>query len=290
MDGPSSMGARCAILIPRWAFPVLLCLIAGVPKGDASAAEGQPPVGPNNLQAVDYAALPAGGALVKVVFTQPLKVQPGLLVSHHPGNSISFDFPNTVSEAGRQPIEVAQRGLRSIQVVQSGTRTRLVLNLNRPLIFETTLRGSELLITLRRPISGAARDAPRWEKWGQTRFSASASQTPGQKIESDPIFLLREVEFQRGDSGEGRIVVEVSDAAVAVEVRRQGNTLIVDFLDARVAPQLVRRLDLQDFGTPIRTVDTYPVGSHARLKMEFAGAGEISVYQFNRRLVLAPLP
>jgi len=260
---------------PGWPFLVLLCLIAGVPQGDASAAEGQPPAGPNNLQAVDYAALPAGGALVKVVFTQPLKVQPGLLVSHHPGNSISFDFPNTVSEAGRQPIEVAQRGLRSIQVVQSGTRTRLVLNLDRPLIFETTLHGSELLITLRRPISGAARDAPRW---------------PDGASPDVPRHGLREVEFQRGDSGEGRIVVEVSDAAVAVEVRRQGNTLIVDFLDARVAPQLVRRLDLQDFGTPILKIDTYPLGSHARLQVELAGAGEMSVYQFNRRLVLAPLP
>jgi type IV pilus assembly protein PilQ len=260
---------------PGWPFLVLLGLIAGVPKGDAFAAEGQSPAGRNNLQAVDYAALPSGGALVKVVFSQPLKAPPGILVNHHPGNSIAFDFPDTVSAAGKQPIEVAQRGLRSIQVVQSETRTRLVLNLDRPLVFETTLQGNELLITLRRPYPGAARDAPRW----------SDGASPGV-----PRHGLREVEFQRGDSGEGRIVVEVSDATVPIEVRRQGNTLVVDFFDAQVPRQLMRRLDLQDFGTPIQTVDTYPVGSHARLRVEFAGAGEISVYQFNRQLILTPHP
>lgn len=263
------------MLNPGWPFLVLLGLIAGVPQGGASAAEGPLPAGPNNLQAVDYASLPGGGALVKVVFTQPLKVRPGILVKHHPGNSISFDFPDTVSAAGKQPIEVSQRGLRSIQVVQSGTRTRLVLSLDRPLLFETTLENKELLITLRRPYPGAARDAPRWT-------DGASPDVPRQ--------ALREVEFQRGDSGEGRIVVEVSDAAVAVEVRREGNTLTVDFLHSRVAPQLMRRLDLQDFGTPILKIDTYPLGSDARVRVELAGAAEMSVYQFNRRLVLAPQP
>lgn len=261
------------MLNSRWRFLVLLCLIAGVPQGDAYAADGPPPAGPNNLQAVDYALLPGGGALVKVVFTQSLQVPPGVIVNHHPSNRIAFDFPDTVSAAGKQPIQVGQRGLRSIQVVQSGRRTRLVLNLDRPFVFETSLEGKELLITLRRPQSDAARDAMRWSD------------------ETVPVALrygLREIDFQRGDAGEGRIFVEISDATVPIEVRRQGNTLVVDFLHAQLPPRLVRRLDIQDFGTPIRMIDTYPLGRHARMKVELAGAADISVYQFNRRLVLTP--
>lgn len=260
--------------ISGWPFVILLCSIAGVPLGDASAAEGQPPAGPNNLQAIDYALLPAGGALVKVVFTQPLTAQPGVVVNHHPTNRIAFDFPDTVSAAGKQPIEVAQRGLRSIRVVQSGTRTRLVVNLDRPFGFETTLQGKELLITLRRPYSGAARDTMRW------------SHDPAPNL---PRHGLHEVGFQRGEAGEGRIFVEVSDATMPIEVRRQGNTLIVDFLDAQLPPRLARRLDVQDFGTSIRALETFPLGGHARMTVELAGAGEIAVYQVNRRFVLAPL-
>ena len=92
---------------------------------------------------------------------QPLQAPPGWVVNHHPINRIAFDFPDTVSAAGKQPIEVGQRGLRSIQVVQGGTRTRLVLKLDRPFVFATSLEGKELLITLRRPRSGAVRDAMR---------------------------------------------------------------------------------------------------------------------------------
>ena len=132
-----------------WLALVLLSLTAGMPQGSV-AADAPSPSGQNNLQAIDYALLPAGGALVKAVFTRPLPAPPGVLVNHHPTHRIAFDFPDTVSAAAKQPIEVAPRGLRSIQVVQSGTRLRLVLNLDRPHHFETKLQGRELIITLRR--------------------------------------------------------------------------------------------------------------------------------------------
>ena len=262
------------MLNPGWPVLVLFCLLlVAVPTGDASAAEPQARAAPNNLQAIDYALLPAGGALIKVVFTQALQAPPGVVVNHHPINRIAFDFPDTVSAASKQPIEVGQRGLRSIQVVQAGTRTRLVLNLDRPFVFETTLEGKELLITLRRPHSGAARDTMRW------------SHDPAPDV---PRHGLHEIGFQRGETGEGRIFVEVSDATVPIEVRRQGNTLVVDFLHAQLPRRLVRRLDVQDFGTPIRAIETYPVGRHARMMVELSGAGEIAVYQVNRLLVLTP--
>ena len=262
--------------MPKPVGPILVLLwliLVAVPTGDAAAAESQPRAATNSLQAIDYALLPAGGALVKVVFSQGLQAPPGVMVNHHPIYRIAFDFPDTVSAAGKQPIEVAQRGLRSIQVVQSGTRTRLVLNLDRPFVFETTLEGKELLITLRRPHSGAARDAIRW---------------PHDSVPDVARHGLREVGFQRGETGEGRIFVEVSEPTVPIEVRRRGNTLIVDFLHAQLPPRLVRRLDVQDFGTPIRAIETYPAGGHARMTVELAGAGEIAVVQVNRQLILTP--
>ena len=262
------------MLNPGWPVLVLLrLLLVAVPTGAACAAEPTPRTGPNSLQAVDYALLPAGGALIRVVFTQALQAPPGVMVNHHPNNRIAFDFPDTVSTAGKQPIEVGQRGLRSIQVVQAGTRTRLVLNLDRPFVYETTLEGKELLITLRRLQPGAARDAMRWSD---------------DTVQDVPRHGLREVGFQRGATGEGRIFVEITEPTVPIEVRRQGNTLIVDFLHAQLPPQLVRRLDVQDFGTPVRAIETYPLGGHVRMMVELAGAEEIAVYQVNRQLILAP--
>ena len=62
----------------------------------------------------------------------------------------------------------------------------------------------------------------------------------------------------------------------------------MDFLHAQLPPQLLRRLDVQDFSTPIRTIETSSVAGHARIRVELAGAGEIAVYQVNRQIILSP--
>jgi type IV pilus assembly protein PilQ len=142
--------------MPFASWLVLFCLIAGVPPGAASAAEAQPQDAPNELQAIDYALLPAGAALVRLTFARQAEVPPNVLVNHYPIYRITFDFSDTVSATGKRLIEVSPRGLRSIQLVQAGKRTRVILNLDRPFIFDTVLRGTVLVITLRRPNWGVA--------------------------------------------------------------------------------------------------------------------------------------
>jgi type IV pilus assembly protein PilQ len=244
------------MLTPARLVQVVLCALLIIPV----AAESQQPAAPNTLQAVDYALLPGGGLLVKVAFRDELRSLPPVLVSHHPAFRISLDFTDTVSAAGKQPFEVGQGGLRSFHVAQTANRTRLVLNLDRPFTYETTLKGKELLITLQRPRSST--DAPQGS--------------------------LREVAFQPGAAGAGRVLIEVSHASVPVDVRRQGSTLVLDFLHAQLPRELARRLDVQDFGTPIRAIETYLVGGNARIAVELAGAGEVAVYQLERQFILSP--
>ncbi|HXV11971.1 MAG TPA: hypothetical protein VD839_14315 [Burkholderiales bacterium] len=140
---------------------MLFSLLPGVPLGAASASEAQQHDYPNELQAVDYALLPAGAALVRLTFARPAVAPPNVLVNHYPLHRITLDFPDTVTATGKRLIEVAPRGLRSIQLVQSGARTRVILNIDRPFLFDTVLRGRELLITLRRPNWGVARRGTR---------------------------------------------------------------------------------------------------------------------------------
>jgi len=251
---------------------LIWALFFGLAAGGALAAESQQRTAVNSLQAVDYALLPAGGILVKVVFRDDLKAPPTVLVNHHPVFRISLDFADTVSAAGKQPFEVGQGGLRSFQVAQAGTRTRLVLNLDRPFTHETVVKGNELLITLQRRQSSAAGDVTGWSQ---------------PAVPDVPQRTLRDVAFHPGAAGAGRIVIEVSHATVPVEVRRQGNTLIVDFLHAQLPRELVRRLDVQDFGTPIRAIETYRLGGHTRMTVELAGAEDIAVYQVNRQFILS---
>jgi len=146
-----------------WPVGILLgALLTSALTGGAPAAETSQEARPNSIRFVDYALLPAGGALVRVVFTQAPLAPTSVMVIYHPTHRIAFDFPGTVSAVGKRFIEIGQRGLHSIQVVQSGTRTRLVLNLDRPFLFDTVLEGKALLIALRRPYSASVRDAAGW--------------------------------------------------------------------------------------------------------------------------------
>lgn len=228
----------------------------------AQAATGSAPAA-NSLQALEHAALSGGGIVLRLTFERDVQATPSVLVSHHPVASITFDFPATASALGKEPVAINRGGVRSVQVIASRGRSRVVVLLDRSQVHETSVEGRHFLITLRRPSSLSQRE---------------------------PAGSLRNVGFESGGAGEGRIVVELSAPSMPVEVRRQGNTLIVDFPGAALADELQRRLDVQDFGTAIRAIETYRVRDGTRMTVELAGSPEFSAYQVSRGLVLAPRP
>jgi len=266
--------------VPNPVWPVLILLGTSLAAGEVREAVSAESPGagtpqqpaPNSVQALDYAVLPGGKLLIKLTFGRELTQPPTVLASHHPTASITFDFVATTSAAGKEPIEINQRGLRSLQLIQAQGRTRLVISLTRPHIYETEARGRELLITLHRPVSLARSEE------GSRAFGGT----------SEARHNLRNVSFQPGAAGEGRIIVELSDAAIPVEVRQQGKALIVDFLDSALPPHLARRLDVLDFGTPVQTIETYRVGNAVRMRIELERAGEYAAYQLSRQFIVAP--
>lgn len=261
-----------------WVVVTLLwTVVAGGALRAASAADS-PPSGasgrpqqsaPNSVQAVDHASLPGGRILIRVVFQRELSDPPTVMVHYHPAARVVFDFANTVSAVGKEPIVVGQLGVRSFHAVQTGSRTRLVIDLTRTFVHETTLKGKELLITLQRPETTGPGESRRW------RSSDAAADAPKHEV--------RDVIFHRGPSGEGRIILYHSDAVIPVDIRQHGKALLVDFLDSTLPPQLERRLDVRDFGTAIRAIQTYRVGRHVRMKIELEGSADYSAYQVSRQ-------
>ena len=265
-----------------WTVVALLWIVmAGGAMPPAMAAESSPSAAAgglqqrvlNSMQALDYAVLPGGEIVIRAVFEHELSERPAVMVHYHPAARIVFDFANSVSAVGKEPVEVRQRGVHSLHVVQTGTRTRLVINLGRTFVQESTLKGKELLITLRRPETMGPADTKRWS-------ADTASGAPRHE--------LREVVFERGATREGRIIVEQSDAAIPIDIRQEGKALIVDFHDSALPPQLARRLDVRDFGTAIQAIETYRVGNHVRMKIELEGAAAYSAYQVSRQFIVSP--
>jgi type IV pilus assembly protein PilQ len=102
------------------------------------------------------------------------------------------------------------------------------------------------------------------------RATAAATFAPPQNREAQG---LRDIDFRRGADGAGRVVVNLPSNQVGVDIRQQGQNLVVEFLRSTLPDNLRRRLDVTDFGTPVQTVTTFQSGDRVRMVVEPRGAG-----------------
>ncbi len=227
----------------------------------------------NSIQSLSVSSAQGGKLVLKV----GLKNAPAGLPLNFTINTpprIAFDFPNTTNELGKSIQEFGVGDLRSANIVQAGNRTRLVVNLNQMMVYDTQIEGNNLLITLQ----GKSAEVAATAAGSVARF---AEAKPGAQKHS-----LRDIDFRRGKNGEGRVQVDLSDGGVGIDVRQQGKSLIVDFLRTSLPRNLQRKLDVTDFGTPIEGIDTFVHGDNVRMIIEPKGSWEHVAYQTDTKFIV----
>jgi type IV pilus assembly protein PilQ len=190
---------------------------------------------------------------------------------------IALDFGATANATGKNSQDVNLGDLRAINVVQAGERTRLVFNLRRALNYATAIDGKSVIVT----IEGSGGVAQAVNSVG---LPVATAAKPAARQ------MLRDMDFRRGANGEGRIVVDLPNSQVGVDVRQVGNTVLVDFMNTGLPPSLRRRLDVSDFGTPVALVTTVPQGDNVHMTIEAKGLWEQTVYQSDTQLVIDVKP
>lgn len=229
----------------------------------------------NNIEGVTYTTLQNGKVEVKVSLKQALATPPVGFTTNNPPR-IALDFPGTANALGKNMMDVGQGTLRTMNIVQAGNRTRLVMNLAKPAAYETRMDGKNLYVTLQSSPNVASNSNVT------TRFAeASASTAAGQQAHT-----LNDIDFRRGSNGEGRVIVGLSDATTGIDIRKVGKNLVVDFLDAKLPSSLERRLDVLDFGTPVKALATSSQGKNTRMVIEPQGLWEYSAYQADRQFII----
>ncbi|KQP23218.1 type IV pilus secretin PilQ [Pseudorhodoferax sp. Leaf267] len=187
---------------------------------------------------------------------------------------IALDFPGVVTTLGRAPIEMNQGNLRSANVLQVGDRSRVVLNLKQATSYKAQLQGKSILIVLE-PVVTALPASP-------------APVFPDAGTRGRP--ALKDLDFRRGPDNTGKIVVGLGSSQVGVDLRQQGQTLVVEFLNSSLPEGLRRRLDVSDFDTPVQNISTFQVGDRVRMVIEPRGAWEHSAYQSDGQFVVEVRP
>ena len=223
----------------------------------------------NAIQAVT-GSIQSGTEVIRIDLSEPLSAVPTGFSIQTPAR-IALDFPGVGNAMGRTAVDLNLGNLRSANVIEAGERTRVVLNLKAATSYKAEIQGKSLLITLQ-----------------QAAVAAPLASTPPAFAESRnrDILPLKDIDFRRGTDSAGRIVVDLANNQVGVDIRQQGQTLVVEFLKTALPEGLRRRLDVADFGTPVQTVTTFQTGDKVRMVVEPRGAWEHSAYQSDNQFVL----
>ncbi|MDR0564183.1 MAG: secretin and TonB N-terminal domain-containing protein, partial [Azoarcus sp.] len=279
---------------------VLAAALSGLLLGGASTAAQTPalaqPASVTNLNRIDSlkVADDAGILYVRVSMQSPLTATPASFTVANPPR-IAFDFPATSNGLG-QSIQSIERGdLRSVNVVQVGDRTRLVLNMSKLLAYETSADGNTLTIALSpSTVAAAPAKTATAAKSATVPPSAAPAQAKGAvsataSVKASQLALgqsINDINFRRGERGEGRIVVQLSSSDIGIDVRQQGGKLLVNFLKTKLPENLNRRSDVTDFGTPVSNMVAEQQGENTRLTVTPTGMWEHNAYQSNDQFIL----
>jgi len=211
-----------------------------------------------------------GVEVIRIETSEPLAAVPTGFTIQSPAR-IALDFPGVANAMGRNAIEINQGNLRSANVVQAGDRTRVVINLKQPAAYKATTDGKSLIVVLDR-----------------TEVAATTSAAPAAFAENRnrDVAALKDIDFRRGAGNSGRVVVELANNQVGVDIRQQGQNLVVDFLKTSLPEGLRRRLDVTDFGTPVQTIASSQMGDRVRMVVTPKGNWEHSAYQSDNQFVL----
>lgn len=215
-----------------------------------------------------------GAEVIRIETQEPLAAVPNGFTVQSPAR-ISLDFPGTINGIGRGAVDINQGNMRSANVVQAGERTRVVINLKQPASYQASIDGNTLIVVMERSDAGVVKSAATTD--------SAASFAPSQ---NSNVVALKDIDFRRGAEAAGRVIVDLDSSQVGVDIRQQGQDLVVDFLKSSLPEGLRRRLDVSDFGTPVQLITTTQTGDRVRMVVSPRGNWEHSAYQSDNQFVL----
>jgi type IV pilus assembly protein PilQ len=229
----------------------------------------------NSIQSIT-STQQSGAEVVRIEMTEPLASVPsGFAVQTPP--RVALDLPNVGNAMGKSLVDINQGNLRSVVVAQSGERTRLVLNLRQASNYRVEIQGRALVVILE------ASSAP-------ALASGKGEATHFAQAQNRDQLPLRDIDFRRGPDGAGRVIVSLASTQVGVDIRQQGQSLVVEFLRSSLPDTVRKRLDVTDFGTPVQSIATFQSGERVRMVIEPKGSWEHSAYQSDNQFVLEVRP
>ena len=208
------------------------------------------------LDRISTSSLPGERVQVKLIFSEALSNEPLTFSVDNPARVV-VDLPNTSLNLNEKSQTIGIGMANSLNVVEAGGRSRVVINLTRSVSYSLDVSGNAVILNLGSGTAVADSGGPKEKSYSTQDSDESYSLASSASIE--------DIDFRRGDNGEGRVIVKLSNPSIPIDMRLQGGNVVVDFIGAQLPPSLDRKLDVVDFATPVKEIDTASSGNNTKM-------------------------
>lgn len=230
----------------------------------------------NVLKELTFSALPGDDVVITLRADGPIE-SPQTFTTDNPAR-IALDFYGMSNGLETKTQSIGIGMARSVTAIEAGDRTRVVVNLIEATGHDIAVNGNQLEITIK---GGAAVASTRASGSSMGGTIARAATTGEASTDS-----LRNVDFRRGDGGEGQVILTLGNPAAAVDLREEGGRVVLDILDTSLPENLMRKFDVGDFATPVKQFEVTSQGDNVHIEITAKGEYEHLAYQANDRFTV----
>ena len=244
-----------------------------------------------NITDINVSALPNNQKVIKIRFDRDM-LKPSGFITTTPAR-IALDFPNTGANLSQPVLQYNDSLLSQIAVAQDSSKTRVLLNLNRPGQYNAEIRGNEVWIYL--------------NETGQTSSSAIRATAPSNQIQQESLGVTENrttagqnalgnntanvaVDFHKGANNSGVIEINTAGYRGTPEVKQRANNLVILLKNNQLPIAAQRNLDVTDFSTPVRTISLRRLGNDTEITIKNQGGWEHKVNQYAGRYTITVAP
>ncbi len=209
--------------------------------------------------------IPGQGTEVRVMFNG-LPPQPQAYQLENPARLV-LDFNQTRQALSQSNIPVSTSEATSVEVASDDQRSRLTINLKQKGDYTTRVEGNTFILKINNQATNTLANF----------VAPEIKQSQG----------LADIGFQRGSAGEGQVILNLQGANTPVDVQQQGSKVVVRFLGNKIPARLIRRLNVNDFATPVSNVDAYNDGANGVITIQSSGSYEYMAFQAEDKLTIS---
>jgi len=257
----SKVFQRVNVMAYLRAFIIMFGLIFGASNSFAATL--------NDLQ---FTELPGERIEVRATFSEPPSQPKGYAIEQ-PAR-IVLDFDNVDSSLPQKKYPLSFGNAQSAVVLEAGNRTRFIMNLTSPSTYSTSIEGNTLIAI----IDGS--------KGNKAYVRQKSTSTNNQSFTDKSERRITKVDFRRTENGGGTVLLNISNPKVSVDIEKSASGIVVNFSDTNIAANLQRRLDVLDFATPVKTIESISEGDNTTIAIDIVGEYDYLAYQADNQYVI----